>query len=252
MGITYPLMLSASVVSACYLRLTAGNAADILKASLGASFKTGASYPCLYVFKKPFTDQTRLKAAFLELAEEVGMACDKVDLVFEAEVPAGFPTDNAVENDHYVDKGWNMFKRAWMTMGGWHAYVQVFNGKEGEPTVLRAFLPGHTFDGTSCFNITKELISRYYGTRNEIVVPTELNDSTAEVHIRIPDVNSKVIPAVHPYGATGAGRTVVRRLPGVAAGQRLHELRGLQLDVSQKHAGAGRAGHEHRADHVKP
>ena len=73
-----------------------------------------------------------------------------------------------------------MFKRAYMTMGGWHIVVRVFNGKPGDPTVMQCFLPGHTFCGTSCFNIPKELIARYYGERNEIVVQTTLNDQAVE------------------------------------------------------------------------
>ena len=59
-----------------------------------------------------------------------------------------------------LPQGYNMFKRAILTMGGWHMYIQVYNGKPGEPTVMRCFLPGHTFDGTSCFNIAKEVLSR--------------------------------------------------------------------------------------------
>ena len=31
-------------------------------------------------------------------------------------------------------------------------YIQVFNGKKGEPTVMRCFLPGHTFDG-ACLGV---------------------------------------------------------------------------------------------------
>ena len=45
---------------------------------------------------------------------------------------------------------------------------------------MRCFLPGHTFDGTSCFNMAKELIARYYGERSAICVPTTLNDDAAE------------------------------------------------------------------------
>ena len=44
-------------------------------------------------------------------------------------------------------------------------WLDCYNGKPGEPTVLRFYLPGHTFDGTSCFNLAKESIARYYGER---------------------------------------------------------------------------------------
>ncbi len=176
----YPVMLLGGMISAICIRLTQGTAADVLKSSLSASFKTGASYPCIFVFKKPFADKEKLESAFKELAEELGMKRDKVNVVFEAEIPAPFPKGRAVENDHYVDKGWNMFKRATLTMGGWHAYVRVFNGKVGDPTVVQFFLPGHTFDGTSCFNIAKETIARYYGERHNVVVQTTLTDEHAE------------------------------------------------------------------------
>jgi hypothetical protein len=52
-------------------------------------------------------------------------------------------------------------------------------GKPGDPTVMRCFLPGHTFDGTSCFNMPKELIARYYGEKNTIKLKTTLNEDVA-------------------------------------------------------------------------
>jgi hypothetical protein len=170
----YPVMFSAALFSAVYARVRYGTAADILQDSLAASFKTGASYPCIFVFKQPFTDTQKLTFEWKQLAKEIGMDPTKVNITFEDEVPNGFPTGPCFDADHYVDKGWNMFKRGVMIMGQWHAWIQVYNGAPGAPTVFRCYLPGHTFDGTSCFNMPKELISRYYGERNEIVCPTHL------------------------------------------------------------------------------
>ena len=45
--------------------------------------------------------------------------------------------------------------------------ICIINGKNGTDTVLRCQLPVATsYDGTSCFNFMKELISRYYGDSN--------------------------------------------------------------------------------------
>jgi hypothetical protein len=44
MALCYPLMLGAAVIYALYARVCKGTAADILKSSLAASFKAGASY----------------------------------------------------------------------------------------------------------------------------------------------------------------------------------------------------------------
>lgn len=91
MCMTYPMMLLGGVISAICIRITKGTAADVLKTSLSAAFKTGASYPCIFVFKKPFSDAAKLDKTFKDLAEELGMQRDKVNVVFENEVPAPFP-----------------------------------------------------------------------------------------------------------------------------------------------------------------
>ena len=100
MAMTYPLMLTAGLLSAICIRIKSGSAADVLKSSLSAAFKTGASYPCLFTFKKPFTDHAKLEQEFHALAEELGMQREYVKIVFEDEVPKPFPTGHAVENDH--------------------------------------------------------------------------------------------------------------------------------------------------------
>ena len=106
MATVYPIMLSTAFLYAIYARLTKGTAADILKSSLAASFKTGASYPCIFVFKKPFAEREKLTALWKELAAEVGMNSARVDISFEAETPKPFPAprSGALEADHYVDK----------------------------------------------------------------------------------------------------------------------------------------------------
>ena len=60
MALFYPIMLLGAFVSAIYIRVTTGTAATVLHSSLKASFKTGASYPCIFVFKKPLSDQAKL------------------------------------------------------------------------------------------------------------------------------------------------------------------------------------------------
>jgi hypothetical protein len=77
---------------------------------------------------------------------------------------------------HYVEKGWNFFKSLVVKSWGKVLQIRIFNGPEGSPTVVIANLPGHSFDGTSCFNIFKEVLHRYHGGEpNGIVIPTTLN-----------------------------------------------------------------------------
>ena len=48
------------------------------------------------------------------------------DLGLQDEKPnTAFPDGPEVENDHYMDKGYNMFKRATLTMHSYHTYIQV-------------------------------------------------------------------------------------------------------------------------------
>ncbi len=181
MVVLFPVMWLVALTYAIYARLVKGTAADILKSSLASSFKTGASYPCIFVFKKAFKDEARLTALWEELAQEVGMNPKMVDISFEKEIPKPFPKSGPVEADHFIDRGYNPFKRAFYVMKGRHSFIQVYNAKaQGQPTVMRCYFPGHTFDGTSCFNFGKELIARYYGERNEVVVQTELVEEAAE------------------------------------------------------------------------
>jgi hypothetical protein len=176
----YPVMLTTALFSAIILRLINGTAADILRDSLSASFKAGASYPCIFVFEKTFKDPERLQRLWKELAVEVGMQADKVGMRFLDEAPAPFPQGARVEADHYVDKGVSLFKRSCIVMSGWHSLIEINNGRaDGDPTVMRCYFPGHTFDGTSCFNMGKELIARYYGVASKIVIPTRLTKKAA-------------------------------------------------------------------------
>jgi len=42
-------------------------------------------------------------------------------------------------------------------------WIRLWNGKaKGNPTVIHWKGPGQVWDGTSCFNFTKEMISRYH------------------------------------------------------------------------------------------
>ena len=176
----YPIMLTTAFLSAIILRFTGGTAADILRESLSASFKAGASYPCIFVFNKTFKDPERLQRLWKELAVEVGMKADKVGMRFLEEAPAPFPSGPALEADHYVDKGVNLFKRSCIVMSGWHSMIEVNNGRaDGDPTVMRCYFPGHTFDGTSCFNLGKELVARYYGETSKVIIPTRLTKKAA-------------------------------------------------------------------------
>jgi hypothetical protein len=155
-----PLFSIAAFTRALYQRIFRGKASKILRAPQGP-YRSGLFYGAQMVFAKPF-DASRFKAIFFEIVEEAGIDRTKVRMDFESEVPRPFPSSGAVEADHYVDTGRNWLKRG-RAFKGSVLWLNVFNGKNGEPTVIQAGLPGGSWDGSSCFNFMKELVARYYG-----------------------------------------------------------------------------------------
>jgi hypothetical protein len=110
------------------------------------------------VFDKPF-DYSKLRDVFFELVEEAGIDRAKARLEFEAETPRAFPASGALDADHYVEQGTNWVKRG-KDFKGVVLWLRVFTRNAGTPTVLQAGLPGGSWDGSSCFNFMKELVSR--------------------------------------------------------------------------------------------
>src|ERR1700733_3044290 len=155
-----PLFSIAAITRALYQRIFRGKASEILRARQGPC-RPGIFYGTQMVFAKPF-DASKFREVFFEMAEEAGIDRTKVRMDFESEVPRSFPPSGAVEADHYVGTGRNWLKRG-RAFKGSVLWLHVFNGKNGEPTVIQAGLPGGSWDGSSCFNFMKELVARYYG-----------------------------------------------------------------------------------------
>jgi hypothetical protein len=152
-----PIFCLASVACALYRRIFRGKASSILRSRQGP-YRSGIFYRCQMVFGKPF-DRARFHQVFFEMIEEAGIDRAKAHVSFEMEVPRSSPANCAEEADGYVERGKN-----WAEQGN-HLrnmvlWVRVFNGQPGMPTVIRAGLPGSSWDGSSCFNFMKELVAR--------------------------------------------------------------------------------------------
>ncbi len=109
-SLLYPASLLASMGYAIHARITKGTAADIMHSSLHADLKAGASYSTQWVFNKPISNKKKLEENLLEVASEIGMKPERVDIVWEKEVPRQLPKGAALEADHYVERGWNFCK----------------------------------------------------------------------------------------------------------------------------------------------
>jgi hypothetical protein len=155
-----PLLTFASIARALYLRTVRGKASGILRVRQGR-YRTGVFYGAQMVFDKPF-DASRLREVFFEMVEEAGIDRAKARLDFDREAPRPFPTSGAVEADHYVERGTNWVKRG-KDVKGVVLWLRIFTGNAGTPTVVHAGLPGGSWDGSSCFNFMKELVSRCCG-----------------------------------------------------------------------------------------
>jgi hypothetical protein len=152
-----PLLSLLSIARALYQRIVRGKASEILRVRQGP-YRSGVFYGAQMVFDKPF-DPSRLREAFFEMLEEAGIDQTKARLDFEPEAPQAFPASGAVEADHYVERGTNWVKRG-KDFKDVVLWLRIFAGKAGAPTVLQAGLPGGSWDGSSCFNFMKELVSR--------------------------------------------------------------------------------------------
>ena len=155
-----PVFTLTAIVRAVIVRVAHGKASDILR-SRQAPFRAGRFYVAQMVSDKPF-DPLRLRQVFFEMVHEAGIDPAKAQVDFEQETPRPLPASGPVEADHYVGgrrTNWLRGKRVKHLV----LWLRVFGGSSGEPTVLRAGLPVGSWDGTSCFNFMKELVSRCYG-----------------------------------------------------------------------------------------
>ena len=166
----YPVFLFPVMLRAIYRRIAVGKPSTNFATDNQGPYGTNPDYPCQWVFTKPFDDKEKLKRCFYELVEEAQIPKERAYIEFPDEVPADFPKTSGFAADHYVKGGKQLGGSSW---GAWglanlSEYVigiRCFNGPKGKPTVWHGYMPGVAWDGTSCFNFQKELISRYYGKK---------------------------------------------------------------------------------------
>ncbi|HTW65637.1 MAG TPA: SRPBCC family protein, partial [Bryobacteraceae bacterium] len=167
-----PAFTLAAVVRALFMRVVHGKASDILRNRL-APFRSGRFYVAQMVFDRPL-DRSKLGQVFFEMVDEAGIDRARAQVDFERDTPRPIPASGPVDADHYAGRrrtNWTRWKRVKHLV----LWLRVFGGAPGGPTVLRAGLPVRSWDGTSCFNFMKELVSRCHdGPRCDVFLAKNL------------------------------------------------------------------------------
>ena len=177
MVLMLPLGLLFSSFRACYQRCTKGPASTILHLPSTLDKPMGG-YACQMVFDKSF-DIAKLREIAENISAECGIDKSLVRVDLEPEPPRGtWPKGSGpMDSNHYVGEGTGMAgQESWLKtmdilkMNPWSEgynsviWMRVWNSTViGEPSVIHWRGPGQVWDGTSCFNFTKELIARYHG-----------------------------------------------------------------------------------------
>lgn len=166
-----PALMRAGYVVARDLLKHKFKPSAIFKASEPAPPTKGgknAHYSAHLVFETVFEDRQRMEDCFKELGEEGGFDPSELAVVWADDVVPRVAYDANCEcmaADHYA-AGTNFkgdakeFKQYKMAL---KFFTRPASGKDNATTVLHAHMPGGRYDGTSCFNIIKELLNRYYG-----------------------------------------------------------------------------------------
>lgn len=168
LALLFPLTLLGAAFSALWRRLVAGGPWETIGKQ--TPFGVHPDYPCQLVFKKAF-EPAKLTQLFYEMCTEAGVPSSMANIEFPEVEPSHFPAANeGSEVNHYIKTGNRNFVAA-----GYSKYatriigLHCYNGVEGSPTVWHSYMPGCTWDGTSCFNFNKELVNRYYsGEKGEV------------------------------------------------------------------------------------
>ena len=161
--VNYPVVVLIAFLRALYQRGVRGRVSDILRCHQLPYTKNGIAglgilpdyYPAQLVLSKPL-EVTKLRPIFDELIAEAGIAPDLAELTFEADiVPKGFKVSGPMDANHYVsppgaEKNWSDYMRSIFRRKA--IAIRVFSSPEGGATVLHCYLPGGSWDGTSCFN----------------------------------------------------------------------------------------------------
>lgn len=194
MSLAYPLLLFAATVRALFRKVTIKSISKWAQTDCQGAYGVNPTYPCQLVFNKPF-DQDKLKENFMEMCKSAEIPDDLVHVSFPDEKPNDFPDTAAMSANHYVGKqGECLGEASWgawglQNLGDKVIGMRCYNGDVGKPTVLWMYLPGEAWDGTSCFNFTKELINRVYGDEPQDVFMAEKLQLTPEAASKI-DANT--------------------------------------------------------------
>ena len=176
--VNYPFVVVIAFLRALYQRAVRGRVSDILRCHQLPFTKNGIAglgmipdyYPAQLVLSKPL-DPAKLRPIFDEMIAEAGIASDLAELSFdESIVPKGFKASGPMDANHYVsppgaENNWSDFMHSIFRRKA--LAIRIFSSPEGGATVLHCYLPGGSWDGTSCFNFMKELVYRYYSTDEE-------------------------------------------------------------------------------------
>lgn len=136
------------------------------------------------VFRSKFDDRDKLNQAFVSVAAECDFPEELVNVSWDDDMKVRpYSDDNSVQaSNHYVhsDKEGSTYNFKKHSKQGFSKYVAAIECYEtldeatGEwTTVFWMYLPGKTWDGTSCFNFLKEVVNRYYGEINPKVTKAE-------------------------------------------------------------------------------
>ena len=143
-----------------------------------APAKKYGHYAAQVVFASQFADRAKLTQCFVEFAAECGFPAGLAHLEFaDDRAPTPYAAGAAAQaSNHYVfgDTPAYNFKKHAAKFSAYAVAAQAFEHVDpttGCPTtVMWLYLPGKTWDGTSCFNFVKEVVGRYHGETNGTVL----------------------------------------------------------------------------------
>ena len=202
----YPLMLTAGLLRALYLRAVVGKPSKILKygtypppkpvadgATHVANHRACGHYPCQQLYSKPL-DEAKLRKALIGLCAEDGIKEEEISLKFFAEEPMDWPSSGSYDTTSAFLKSYpkgrtyinDLFEPPFgeaspKHLGGkFKIVIWVYNGKPGKPTVMHYGGSAEGWDGSSNFNFCKELMRRYAGLPSKkVFVRPEIKPESA-------------------------------------------------------------------------
>ena len=148
------------------LRRSQGHATDLMEDATNPVAPVSGYFVDMR-FAKPFLDKAKFEKHFLDMVVEAGAQKEWGEVLWpETKTIAGGISDEIVPRCAEIP---TLQELSHAPKYGKTFSICVVNGDPalGTDSMLRCQLPvATTFDGTSCFNFMKELISRYYGTAN--------------------------------------------------------------------------------------